>query len=266
VGPGGTLGGLEWGSAVDGNQIYTAIANNNYVPQQMIKGPIAGQTIAGGFWAALDAATGTVNWQNAGSNPPVTIPGFPSPPPGAVVINLGMVTVANGVMFAGATDAVGTMYALNAATGDKLWSFEAGGSVNAGPAVVNGIVYWGSGYSNFGLGTPNHKLYAFQVKDVNAALTSINPRSGVSAPTEKTSASISVYPSPAWDVIRIKTNDRSNINTVRLFDLSGRLLKEVKVAGSPVYNFDVSSVQKGDYMINVISSTLDKSVKVVVVH
>jgi polyvinyl alcohol dehydrogenase (cytochrome) len=32
--------------------------------------------------------------------------------------------------------------------------------VIAGPAVVNGMVYWGSGYSLWGM-TSNNKLYAF---------------------------------------------------------------------------------------------------------
>jgi len=45
----------------------------------------------------------------------------------------------------------GTMYALDAATGRMLWSFPAAGSVNAGPAVANGTVYWGDGYSHLGI-------------------------------------------------------------------------------------------------------------------
>ena len=32
VGPGGSLGGLEWGSAYDGTRIYTAVANSNARP------------------------------------------------------------------------------------------------------------------------------------------------------------------------------------------------------------------------------------------
>jgi polyvinyl alcohol dehydrogenase (cytochrome) len=55
------------------------------------------------------------------------------------------------------------MFALDAATGATLWSFASGGSVIAGPAIVNGVVYWGSGYSRYGpaLGSGNNKLYAF---------------------------------------------------------------------------------------------------------
>ena len=53
------------------------------------------------------------------------------------------------------------MYALDAKTGKVLWDFNSGGSVVAGAAVVDGMVYWGSGYSRFGIGVPNNKLYAF---------------------------------------------------------------------------------------------------------
>lgn len=38
------------------------------------------------------------------------------------------------------------MFALNAQTGKVLWSDPAGSSVLAGASIVNGVVYWGSGY------------------------------------------------------------------------------------------------------------------------
>jgi polyvinyl alcohol dehydrogenase (cytochrome) len=56
------------------------------------------------------------------------------------------------------------MFALDAATGAILWQFAAGSSVNSGPAVVNGTVYWGSGYSRSGVeGSGNTRLYAFSL-------------------------------------------------------------------------------------------------------
>lgn len=33
----------------------------------------------------------------------------------------------------------------------------------SGAAISNGSIYWGSGYSNLGFGTPNNKLYAFSL-------------------------------------------------------------------------------------------------------
>jgi polyvinyl alcohol dehydrogenase (cytochrome) len=39
-----------------------------------------------------------------------------------------------------------------------LWSFASGGSVMSAPAVVDGVVYWGSGYQT---GFNNNRIYAF---------------------------------------------------------------------------------------------------------
>jgi polyvinyl alcohol dehydrogenase (cytochrome) len=56
------------------------------------------------------------------------------------------------------------MFALDAATGAILWQFGAGSSVNAGPAVVDGSVYWGSGYSRSGIeGSGSTTFYAFSL-------------------------------------------------------------------------------------------------------
>ena len=72
--------------------------------------------------------------------------------------------MADGVVYAGSLARTGTnMYALNAATGAIVWSFAGGGSVAAGPAIVAGSVYWGSGYSKSEIGSPSRRLYAFAV-------------------------------------------------------------------------------------------------------
>ncbi|HXI72098.1 MAG TPA: PQQ-binding-like beta-propeller repeat protein [Verrucomicrobiae bacterium] len=162
AGPGGTLGGLEWGSAVDGRRIYLSVANSSFAPFTFTVGPQVGRTVKGGFWSALDAATGQVLWQVAGDQPPA-LPSATTPPD-AIAITPGAVSFANGVVFAGALDAVGTMYALDGESGNILWRFASGGSVNSGAAIVDGTVYWGSGYANID-GTPNNKFYAFEVKE-----------------------------------------------------------------------------------------------------
>ena len=141
VGPGGSLGGIQWGTATDGQRIYVAITNNNNVSYSLI----SGQTINYGAWSALDAATGKILWQTADPN-------------GAW--DMGAVSVANGVVFAGSLD--GHMYALDAATGKIVWSFKAGGSVIDSPAIVGNMMYWGSGYGRSG-GTGDNKLYAFTI-------------------------------------------------------------------------------------------------------
>lgn len=144
VGPGGTLGGLEWGSATDGSRIYVAETNTNGTPWTLRDGT----TVTSGGWAALDAATGEILWETAD-------------PEGW--FDTGPVTGANGVVYACSMDPEGHMYAMDAASGSILWSFASGGSCNSGAAVSNGMIFWGSGYSNLGLGTLNNQLYAFQV-------------------------------------------------------------------------------------------------------
>ena len=151
VGPGGSLGGMQWGSATDGKRIYTAVSNGGEGGQAPWTLP-SGEVTTSGFWSALDPNSGQILWQTRGE-------------PAVTTTNQGFVSVANGVVFGGTVDAVGTMYALDAATGNTLWSFESGGSVVAGAAIVDGVVYWGSGYAVQGIGmTPNNKLYAFEVQ------------------------------------------------------------------------------------------------------
>ncbi len=50
--------------------------------------------------------------------------------------------MASGVVYVGSVDH--NLYALDALTGTKLWSFTTGDSVNSAPAVGNGVVYLGS--------------------------------------------------------------------------------------------------------------------------
>ena len=79
----------------------------------------------GGLYA-FDAATGTPLWSNT------QLDAIQSSP-----------AVANGVVYVGSV--FGTMYALDANSGNVLWSYvPQGGSVNSSPAVVNGVVYVGA--------------------------------------------------------------------------------------------------------------------------
>ena len=50
--------------------------------------------------------------------------------------------MANGVVYVGSGDR--NVYALNASTGAKLWSYSTAELVDSSPAVANGVVYVGS--------------------------------------------------------------------------------------------------------------------------
>src|SRR5262249_1978327 len=80
TGPNGLLGGIEWGTAVDGHRIYLTNANANKTPFTLVNG----QTTTGGFWTAIDAATGQILWQTADP---------------ASAVDMSAVTVANGVVY-----------------------------------------------------------------------------------------------------------------------------------------------------------------------
>lgn len=150
VGPGSSLGGVEWGSATDGQRIYVGVGNLYGIPYALQP---SGKIDYAGSWSALDPATGQILWQTADPN-------------GA--IDLGPMTVANGLVYvpsmAGGSSSP-NMFALNAATGAIKWSFASGGSVIAGASIAYDTIYWGSGYSNLPLPgfTGNNKLYAFSL-------------------------------------------------------------------------------------------------------
>ncbi|MGF6541236.1 PQQ-binding-like beta-propeller repeat protein [Paraburkholderia youngii] len=148
VAPGGLTGGLQWGSANDGQFIYVAVANSGTTGSGTTPGvwqlANGGGTTTSGGWASLNANSGAVKWTT------------PDP--------LGSraeaaVSVANGVVFGCNLDYTkGTMYALDSSNGKVLWSFDSGGACNSGPAVADGVVFWGSGSTN---GPGPQKLFAF---------------------------------------------------------------------------------------------------------
>jgi polyvinyl alcohol dehydrogenase (cytochrome) len=164
LGPGGDQGGMEWGTAFDGERIYASITNHHHIPYKLTQnGVIGSTTVTGGSWAAMDPGTGKILWQTADEQTE-TLTGL-----GTVnVWDLAPVTVANGVLYASSMAKLASqnqMFALDARTGYVLWQFGAGSSVNAGPAVVNGSVYWGSGYSRSGVeGSGSTSFYAFTVE------------------------------------------------------------------------------------------------------
>jgi polyvinyl alcohol dehydrogenase (cytochrome) len=110
------------------------------------------KTIKGGLWTAPDAATGKIVWQTADRQ-------------GSQYITDGFVSSANGAVYAGSSG--GNFYALDARTGRIKWTFPSGGAVWSGAAIVNGTVYWGSGYDTLARDMPykgnNDKFYAFSL-------------------------------------------------------------------------------------------------------
>jgi outer membrane protein assembly factor BamB len=105
----------------------------------------------GGLCAALSAWDGTVAWTF--TNPALDANGRNG-------WSLSPMTVANGVVLYASMDPAGTLFLLRAADGALLGSYTLGASSACGPAVVNGVVFAGTGYSNFALGSPGTRLVA----------------------------------------------------------------------------------------------------------
>ncbi|KAH6792047.1 hypothetical protein C2S52_002524 [Perilla frutescens var. hirtella] len=144
AGPGGVGGGGIWGAATDSRRVYTNIANSNKENFTLV--PSKNVTTGGG-WVAMDAGTGKVLWSTADPHNATNNP----------------VTIANGVLFGGSTYGTGPVYAIDATSGEILWSYETGASVYGGFAVSRGCAFVGHGYNRppFFTFTPGSFLFAF---------------------------------------------------------------------------------------------------------
>jgi polyvinyl alcohol dehydrogenase (cytochrome) len=167
IGKGGVNGGIEWGMASDGQQVYAAVSDLPAATAGPL-GPLGNAMFdpaVGGGLAALRAEDGKQVW---------FMPGHPCDPSrrGCSPAQPGAVTVIPGVVFSGSID--GHMRAFSSEDGEILWDFDTakeyatvngiqakGGSVDgAGPVIVDGMVYLNSGYPRFG-GMPGNVLLAF---------------------------------------------------------------------------------------------------------
>jgi hypothetical protein len=114
------------------------------------------------------------------------------------------------------------MYAFNAATGNILWSFASGGSVNSGASVVNGVVYWGSGYASLGATAGNH-LYAFSVPSLKSASLE---KSTITDELQNQYVLEQNYPNPfnTSTQIRFRIPEAGNV-TLKIYNSVGKQVK-----------------------------------------
>ena len=97
------------------------------------------KTTTAGGWVTMDANSGKILWSTA--NPSNST-------------SAGPITVSNDVLFAGSTHPKGPIYAMNAKTGEILWTYETEATVYGGMSVSNRCIYVGNGYT-LGLGGLN---------------------------------------------------------------------------------------------------------------
>ncbi len=160
VGNGGALGGIEWGMAADGRQLYVAVADLGIPPPRGKAGLYA-----------LDPKSGDQRWYTPAPKVGCSYGGrclsgqsaAPSVIPGAVF----------------STTIDGHLRAYDVKDGAIVWDFDtaaqkyqtingvadqSGGSLDvAGPVVVGGMMYIISGYAGALGGAPNNVLLAFSI-------------------------------------------------------------------------------------------------------
>ncbi len=165
VGHGGALGGIQWGSASDGKNMYVALSDIGFLKAEFSAGvKLVVDPKAGGGLFALDVASGKKVW----TAPPSDCGGRPqcSPAQSAAI------SVIPGVVFSGSVD--GHIRGYSTREGTVLWDFDTarefttvngvtarGGSMDGpGPTVAGGMLYLSSGYGAWG-GLPGNVLLAF---------------------------------------------------------------------------------------------------------
>ena len=165
VGRGGELGGIEWGSASDGRNMYVPLSDITFKEaSQRARGGLNPE-VGGGLFA-LRLADGTQAWMsrpNGCGDRPSCSPALSAP---AAAIP--------GAVFGGSIDGHFRAYATT--DGHVLWDFDTardfdtvngvkarGGSIDVGgPAIANGMVLTTSGYGQWG-GMRGNVLLAFSV-------------------------------------------------------------------------------------------------------
>ena len=155
AGRGGTLGGIEWGPAVDSQNAYFPVSDFR------LENP--------GGLHAVSLATGQRTWLT-----PAPAPACSGPAPNCSGAQSAAITVIPGIVFSGSTD--GAMRAYSTTDGKIVWTFDAnrdfttvngvkgnGASFGGGgPVVVGGTLFTNSGYG-VPAGRAGNVLLAFGV-------------------------------------------------------------------------------------------------------
>jgi polyvinyl alcohol dehydrogenase (cytochrome) len=161
VGKGGTIGGVQWGMASDGQNIYAAASDAYFFTKDGFRVLSPDQ---GGGLTALRVGEGTKAWYAA--------PQSCASRTGCSPAHSAALTAIPGVVFSGSMD--GHMRAFASEDGKVLWDFDTGrpfptvngvsakgGAIDGpGAVVVHGMLFMTSGYGRFG-GAPGNVLLAF---------------------------------------------------------------------------------------------------------
>lgn len=150
VGPGGGLGGLSWGIAVDNHNVYYTVENSDNKGWEL-KG---GEAVNGSFYGAVNLRNGKVVWETVAPGEGVAFG-----PPSVV----GDVVVQNGPVRSGAGGLAvepGALVLLDKRSGRVLRSVGVNGPVHGGAAVQGKYLLFGTGYQGYSADGSIHVLKA----------------------------------------------------------------------------------------------------------
>ncbi len=171
IGEGSPLGGIHWGIAFDGKQVFAPINR----PYGFGPTPNIDKSLKPGMYT-LDVDTGDILWRY---NPEPDCSGDRKERMRGCQNNIGFSgapTIIDGAIVTGSLD--GFLRAIDRKTGKLLWQFDTaqtfetinkingkGGSIdNASIVAANGYLFVNSGYGMFGQ-TPGNVMLAFKVKN-----------------------------------------------------------------------------------------------------
>jgi len=165
VGLGGTMGGVQWGSAADAQNVYVANSDIGRIMLTYSNFTDADSKRGGGMYA-LKLETGEKVWFAPPSDCGTRVRCSPA--------QSAAVSAFPGIAFSGSVD--GHMRAYSTTDGKVLWDYDTerpyetvngvearGGSIDGpGPAIGGGMIFFNSGYHTAG-GQPGNVLLAFSV-------------------------------------------------------------------------------------------------------
>lgn len=165
IGKGGALGGIHWGMATDGKNVYAANADNTYA----IDSTDSTRMPSPGLYA-LNISNGDVVWKAA-------TPACPSEKKHCVPANSAAPLALPDLIIAGTIE--GHIRAYDSRNGNTLWEFDTikdyettngiagrGGSIDGpSPVVSDNMLFVNSGYGMF-RGLPGNVLIAFELGEM----------------------------------------------------------------------------------------------------
>lgn len=99
-----------------------------------------------------------------------------------------------------------------------------------------------TGYNGSSHTEPHYRCHAYLIQYSNEYILDVGPQT-------KASDDITLSPNPSNGEFSVKSKMGEVIETIRIFNSNGRLVKDIKHAGSPSFHINMQNLPEGIYMI-----------------